>query len=116
MEMFDEVAEVRVSPDGKVEKKVVWSAEQTEEMALAIEDLRHQWKCFKAIDAQPNAPMNPKHMKDWWRAVDALGLAESRCKQAFTGDDMSPASIAQYNKWRLLWLTGIGGAYYKADA
>ena len=109
MEMFDETKVVKP-----------WFNEEqvyTErEMAEAIADLQHCWKQFKEADAQPNAPLSLKHMKNWWRCVDSLGLAESRAKQVFTGGDMSPASIQQYNKWRLHWLTGIGGEYYKADA
>ena len=90
------------------------SAEQ--EMAEAIEELQYSWKRFKEMDKRPNAPHHPAHRIEWWRAVDALGIADGRCREAFCGRDRSPANIQLFAKWRDHWLTGIGGPYYEPNA
>lgn len=113
--MFDEVAEVTVKPDGEVEVKVLEpSAEQ--EMAAAIENLQGAWKRFKVINREPNAPHHPAHRIEWWRAIDDLGIADGRAREAFLGGQHDPVSIRLYAKWREHWLTGIGGEYYRPNA
>ena len=113
--MFDEVIETSIKPDGEVEVKVLESSAE-QEMAEAIEELQHAWKQFKETDNRPNAPHHPAHRIEWWRAVDALGVADGRAREAFLGRQRDPVSVRLYAKWREHWLTKIGGEYYRPNA
>jgi hypothetical protein len=50
---------------------------------------------------------------EWWRRLDALGLADGSLKERFLGRDRSPASIRQYAKFRRKM---VFGERYRTDA
>jgi hypothetical protein len=104
MEMLDQLIEMipLVKPD-------------PEEMEAAVADLVHSWKRFRQMEN-----LRPEMMLDtgsaglnWWKALDQLALADSRCKEAFICGDRSPASIQQYAKFRRKVITG---EKYRTDA
>lgn len=108
MEMFDEIAEVHVSPDGTVEAKLVDDAVQ--EMENAVAEMAKAWRDFRDADAEgPSAC----HGYRWWKALMWLSCAENRLKEAFCGRDRSPRSVALYHKYRMRI---VGGKSLRADA
>lgn len=118
MYLFDEEIMTPIKAGGTAEQKRMLAEDglQVEEMASAIADLKHAWQRFRKVDAEPNAALNRNHEVEWFHAVEALGLADSRAKQVFTGGRLDPASLRQYAKWRKHWIEGIGGAWYRPEA
>lgn len=112
--MFDEIIETTIKSDGEVEVKLIEGS--AEEMTNAIEELKAAWRNFKKIDALPNAALHSVHQIEWWRAVDWLGIADGRCREAFLGRQRDPESVKLYAKLRRLWVEGIGGPYYRPNA
>jgi hypothetical protein len=113
--MFDEIAEVTVKPDGKVEARLVDDASQ--EMESAVAEFRQSWRRFREIDERPNAATDPNRHPgmEWWKRHEWLSISDNRLKEAFCGRDRSPRSIAQYHRFRLN-VIGIGGKSLRADA
>jgi hypothetical protein len=110
MEMFDEIAQVTVSPDGTVEAKLVDDASQ--EMENAVAEMARAWQNFKNAEG-PAA----YHGYGWWKALMWLSCAENRLKEAFCGRDRSPRSVALYHRWRMRIVgAGVGGRGLRADA
>jgi hypothetical protein len=109
MEMFDEIAEVHVSPDGTVEAKLVDDAAQ--EMENAVGEMKAAWRDFRDVNAEGPAAY---HTYKWWKAVMWLSCAENRLKEAFCGRDRSPRSVAMYHRWRMSVLGRKG--HSRADA
>jgi hypothetical protein len=111
--MFDELYETKKKPLGSVEtKKLLTDAEQiaqmdSEEMERAVADFVRSWRDFRGLD--PMRYGDPT----WWRALEYLALANSRLKDAFCGQDRSPASIRQHHRWRLKL---ADGRRYRTDA
>jgi hypothetical protein len=106
--LFDEIIETRIAPDGTLEAGLKPDAEQ--EMEDAVADIVRSWKEFK--DANGDHPIAVWGYQ-WWRCLCYLALAEDRLKEAFLGRDRSPASVRQYHRWRLKMLDG---QRYRADA
>ena len=118
MEMFDEVSEVTVQPDGKVETKKLISDEQTisemdaKELGEALAEFIREWRTFNEM--RPDCATD--HGRPgiiWWRNLQFLALAESRFKEAFIQGDRSPRSIQRFHRYRLQL---INGGSSKADA
>jgi hypothetical protein len=93
MEMFDQVTEVHIAPDGTLM--------MTQELESAVLDLKMSWKQFKGIDATVAATSGAQLGIEWWRALQFLALADSRLKEAFIGGDRRPVSTRLYHKWKL---------------
>jgi hypothetical protein len=106
MEMFDEIAVVRVAPDGEVEATLVGDAAQ--EMENAVAEMTKAYRDFRDADG-PGAA----HAYSWWRSMMWLSCAENRLKEAFLGRDRSPRSVAQYHRFRM---DVIYGRKLRADA
>jgi hypothetical protein len=111
--VFDEIIETHVKPDGEVEVKLVQP--DPEEMVAAVADLNFAWRRFRDIvNVRMDAALDPGRAGiNWWRALDALALADSRLKEAFICGDRSPASINQYAKFKRKI---ISGERYRTDA
>ena len=114
--IFDEVKEVHVE---MVNGKPRMTDEETiarmeaQEMENACAELVHSWRRFKEIDDRPGAATDPKLEVEWWRRLDALGLADGSLKAQFLGRDRSPASIRHYAKFRRKMVLG---ERYRTDA
>jgi hypothetical protein len=108
MEMFDEIAVVRVAPDGTVEATLVDHAAQ--EMESAVAEMTKAWRDFRDADAEGPAAC---HSYKWWKALMWLSCAENRLKEALCGRDRSPRSVALYHRWRMRI---VGGKGLRADA
>jgi hypothetical protein len=106
--MFDEIAEVTVSPDGMVEASLV--PDSAQEMENAVADMARSWREFRDINAEGPIAI---HDYAWWKALVYLSLAEDCLKTAFCGRDRSPRSIKAYYKFRLKMVTG---KRYRTDA
>jgi len=65
------------------------------------------------IDRRPGVATDPKLEVEWWRRLDALGLADGSLKERFLGRDRSPASVRQYAKFRRKMVLG---ERYRTDA
>lgn len=79
-----------------------------------VAELVRSWRLYREIERRSNdAALDPIHEIEWWRRVEALGLADSKMKQAFLGCDRSPAGIKQYAKFRRKIVTG---ERYRTDA
>jgi len=118
MEMFDEVSQVTVQPDGKVETKKLISDEQTiremnaKELEDALSEFMREWRTWSEM--RPECALDYERPGIiWWRNLQCLALAESRFKEAFIQGDRSPRSIQQYHKFRLKM---IDGKRYRTDA
>jgi len=107
--MFDEIAEVHVSPDGTVEATLVDDAAQ--EMENAVTEMARAWQNFRNAEAEGSSAV---HGYRWWRAMMWLSCAENRLKEAFCGRDRSPRSVAMYHRWRMSVLGRKG--HSRADA
>ena len=114
--MFDEVTTTKVEMvNGKprVSDEQAIAQIDAQEMENACADLVHSWRRFKEIDNRPGAATDPKLEVEWWRRLDALGLADGSLKERFLGRDRSPASIRQYAKFRRKMVLG---ERYRTDA
>ena len=113
--MFDEITKVEtVNGKPRVTEEKTAAQIDAEEMEHAVEDFVRSWRRYREIERRSNdAALDPAHEIEWWRRVEALGLADARMKQAFLGCDRSPASIKQYAKFRRKMVTG---ERYRADA
>ena len=118
MDMIDEVSEVTVQPDGKVETKKLISDEQTiremeaKELADSLAEFVREWREFERLRVDLATDYGRPGIL-WWRSLQCLALAESRFKEAFIQGDRSPRSIQQYHKFRLKM---IHGKRYRTDA
>lgn len=106
MNMFDEEVTL-VKPDGT-------EMEQAAEMETSVADFVRSAREFRGLDSRPGAADDPERRGIlWWRALEFLALADSRLKDCFCARDRSPASIAQYHRWKLKML---GAKRYRTDA
>src|SRR5271154_401709 len=95
--LFDEIVETRIAQDGTLEAKLK-DPSADEEMELAVCDMVRSWREWRDLNAQGPIAV---HTYGWWKALMYLSLAEDRLKTAFTAGDRSPASIAQYHRYRM---------------
>ena len=115
-QMFGEVKEVHVEMvNGKprVAYEETIAQMDAQEMENVCADLVHSWRRFKEIDRRPYVSTDPKLEVEWWRRLDALGLADGSLKERFLGRDRSPASVRQYAKFRRKMVLG---ERYRTDA
>ena len=118
MEMFDEVSQVTVQPDGKVETKKLISDEQTiremeaKELADSLAEFVREWREFERLRLDLATDYGRPGIL-WWRSLQCLALAESRFKEAFIQGDRSPRSIQQFHRLKLKMATGLR---YRSDA
>jgi hypothetical protein len=114
--IFDEVKEVHVemvNSKPRVTDEETIAQMDAHEMENACADLVHSWRRFKEIDDRPGAATDPNQEVEWWRRLDALGLADGSLKERFLGRDRSPASIRHYAKFRRKMVLG---ERYRTDA
>ena len=111
MDMLDEVSEVTVQPDGKVETKKLISDDQTilemqaKELEEAIAEFLWAWKQFQNLRPESATDYHNVGLA-WWKTIDALALGASRFKEAFIQGDRSPNSIRCFHKFRVKMLLG----------
>ena len=113
--LFDEITEVKMV-NGKPmvsDEQATRDMEAAKEMEDAVADLIHSFKSFTNIMERGVNPTDPVNSIAWWRCLEFLALAESRCKEAFILGDRRPASIRQYAKFRSKMLEGNR---YRPDA
>jgi hypothetical protein len=87
--MFDEITEVKITPDGRVEAKRLISDEETVasiDMQEAVNDFVRSERDFRALTV-------PVATNVWWRNLEYLALADSRLKECFCGRDRSKRTI-----------------------
>ena len=113
--LFDEITEVRMINGKPVvsEEQTTRDIETAKEMEDAIADLIHSFKAFTNIMERGVSPTDPVNSIAWWRCLEFLALAESRCKEAFILGDRRPVSIRQWAKFRSKMLEG---KRYRPDA
>jgi hypothetical protein len=118
LEIFDEVSQVTVQPDGKVDTKKLISDEQAiremeaKELEDALSEFMREWRTW--------SEMRPECATDygrpgiiWWRNLQCLALAESRLKEAFIQGHRSPRSAQLFQRYKLKM---IDGKRYRTDA
>lgn len=113
--LFDETTEVKMV-NGKPmvsDEQTIRDMEASKEMEDAIADILRSFKDFTDIMSHGVDPLDPVKSVAWWRALQFLALADSRCKEAFILGDRRPASIRQYAKFRSKMLEG---KRYRPDA
>ena len=119
MDILDEVSEVTVQPDGKVETKKLISAVQTiremraKELEESIAEFLWAWKRYIELRPDYATALNSAASDIWWKTIDALALANSRFKEAFILGNRHPESIAQFHKFKLKMILG---KRYQVDA
>ena len=100
MEMFNELIRTTVKPDGEVEVDLVQP--DPKEVENAVADFVKSAREFRILHSCPDAATDPERPGIlWWRALERLACADSRLKDIFCGRDRSPASIAQFHKYKL---------------
>jgi hypothetical protein len=100
MEMFDELIGTTVMPDGKVDAELVQP--DPKEVENAVADFVKSAREFRILHSCPDgATDSGRRGILWWRALEWLAFADSRLKDIFCGPDRSPASIAQFHKYKL---------------
>jgi hypothetical protein len=116
--MFDEVSQVTVQPDGKVETKKLISDEQTiremnaKELEDSLVEFLREWREFERLRLDLATDYGRPGIL-WWRSLQCLALAESRFKEAFIQGDRSPRSIQQFHRFKLKM---VAGRRYGTDA
>jgi len=106
MEMFDEVSQVTVQPDGKVETKKLISDERTiremeaKELEDSLVEFLREWREFERLRLDLATDYGRPGIL-WWRSLQCLALAESKFKEAFIQGDRSPRSIQQFHRFKL---------------
>lgn len=100
--LFDEITEVKMV-NGKPtvsDEQTIRDMEAAKEMEDAIADLVRSFKDFTDIMTRGVNPTDPVSSIAWWRCLQFLALADSRCKEAFICGDRSPASMSQYARFK----------------
>ena len=112
MDMLDEVSQVTVQPDGKVETKKLISDERTiremnaKELKDALSEFMCEWRTWSEM--RPECALDYERSGIiWWRNLQCLALAESRFKEAFIQGDRSPRSIQQFHRFKLKMVAGL---------
>lgn len=109
MEMFDQITETRIEPDGKVTVTNV----PAEEVENAVADFVWSVREFGDLNSRGDIATDLNAGTRWWRALEYLALADSRLRKCFCGRDRSPASVRLYHRFRLKM---IDGRRYRTNA
>ena len=83
MEIFDQITEMRIEPDGKVTVTGV----PAEEMENAVANFVRSAREFREANSRPDIATDPNAGIRWWRALEYLALADWRLKECFCGRD-----------------------------
>jgi hypothetical protein len=111
MEMFDEIVQTEIKPDGTVEVNLI--NDSAKEMENAAAEFQQSWRRFRKIDPAM-ATSCARIGIEWWKAAEWLMIADNRMKDAFCGRDRSPQSIRLFHRWRLKLV--VDGKNYRTDA
>ena len=114
MEMFDELAETKISGDGKVTaKRYVTDEETIREMEFqeACEELVEAEREFAEWDAKAgkrwaHPDSDPASLCQWFDSLERRYRADKRLWELFVGADRSVRSNSLYNSLRRLLLRG----------
>jgi hypothetical protein len=107
MEMFDEVIETTIKPDGTAEVKPLVTEEVAAEMefAQACEAFVAAEKAFCKANATVRVDSSADVCR-WWDLLEARYETEKRVWQLFIGGDRSPRSGRMYLQFRETLLSG----------
>jgi hypothetical protein len=118
MEMFDEVIETTIKPDGTAEVKPLVTEEVAAEMefAQACEEYVCAAKKFEKIDRIAKAQQGiPDNLCEWFDSLEAQYVADKRLWLLFVGKDRSRRSNLMYCEYRRMLLL-LSGEKLRADA
>ncbi len=107
MEMFDEVIETTIKPDGTAQVRTV---REESDQSGAMRDACHAFACaerrFRKLDENPACVTDPALNLRWWDALESMYLCDKTCWRLFVGSQPDPASNKLYAKFRSLLLKG----------
>lgn len=105
--MFDELVRTKIE-NGKVRVEAeVLSPSAEDEMREAADDFVRCERRFRKLNERLGAATDPgRRGVLWWREAEWLMLADNRLKDAFCGRDRSRESMALYQKYRVMLISG----------
>jgi len=116
MEMFDEIIETTIKPDGTAEVKPLATGETLAEaeFAEACDEYVRAAKRFEKIDRIAKAQQGiPDNLCEWFDSMEAQYVADKRLWLLFVGADRSRRSNLMYCEYRKTLLAGKSS---RADA
>jgi hypothetical protein len=108
MEMFDEVIETKIAPDGKITAKRLVTDEETIaelEFAEACRSFVVAEKRWKTLDATVRLDSSAD-VCEWWDRLEERYVCEKKVWRLFTARDRSPRSGKMYLQFRETLLSG----------
>ncbi len=109
MEMFDDVIETTIKPDGTAEVKPLATGETLAkaEFAEACDEYVQAAKRFEKIDRIAKAQQGiPDNLCEWFDSMEAQYVADKRLWLLFVGADRSRRSNLMYCEYRKMLLSG----------
>jgi hypothetical protein len=109
MEMFDEIIETTIKPDGTAEVKPLATGETLAkaEFAEACDEYVRAAKRFEKIDRIAKAQQGiPDNLCEWFDSMEAQYVADKRLWLLFVGADRSRRSNLMYCEYRKMLLSG----------
>ena len=109
MEMFDEVIETTIKPDGTAEVKPLATGETlaATEFNEACDEYVRAAKRFEKIDRIAKAQQGiPDNLCEWFDSMEAQYVADKRLWLLFVGADRSRRSNLLYCEYRKMLLSG----------
>ena len=108
MELFDEIIQTTVKPDGTATSKRYISDEETREMefAEACDEYVRAGKKFEKLDRIAKEQHGiPDNLCEWFDSLEAQYLADKRLWLLFVGADRSRRSNLMYCEYRKMLLS-----------
>jgi hypothetical protein len=111
MEMFDEITETKVAPDGTAEVRL--ASPSAEKMETACKALVIAERRFRKLDENPACVTDGRLNCTWWDALEDLYCCDKALWELFVGPDRSALSNKRYSEFRSRL---VAGKRLRADA